>query len=85
MEKQQAKAKGIVIPDGEPNAEEWSTQDKFQIVLETASLNEVELAEYFRKKGLYVEQVQSWKTACKWQTRLTFILYYYVDITYIVE
>ena len=62
--KKEAKAKGIVIPDGEPNAEQWSTQDKFQVVLETASLNEAELAEYCRKKGLYVEQVHSWKNAC---------------------
>ncbi|SDY45192.1 transposase [Tindallia californiensis] len=62
--KKEAKAKGIVIPDGETNAEQWSTQDKFQVVLETASLNETELAEYCRKKGLYVEQVQSLKNAC---------------------
>lgn len=40
--KKEAKAKGIVIPDGEPNAQAWSTQDKFQVVLETASLNEAD-------------------------------------------
>ena len=44
--------------------EKWSSQDKFAIVLEAASLNEAELAEYCRKKGLYVEQVASWRKAC---------------------
>ncbi len=27
-------------------------------------MNEIELAEYARKKGLYVEQIKSWKDAC---------------------
>lgn len=27
-------------------------------------MNETELAEYARKKGLYVEQIKSWKDAC---------------------
>ena len=34
------------------------------IVVENASLNEAELAEYARKKGLYVEQIKAWKDAC---------------------
>ena len=38
--------------------------DKFLVVVETASMNETELAEYARKKGLYVEQIKSWKDAC---------------------
>ena len=46
------------IPD------DWSTQDKFLVVVETASMNETELAEYARKKGFYVEQIKSWKNAC---------------------
>lgn len=32
--------------------------------METATLSEAELAEYCRKKGLYVEQVLAWKDAC---------------------
>lgn len=32
--------------------------------METASLSEVELAEYCRSKGLYVEQVHAWRDAC---------------------
>ena len=62
--KKEAKKKGIPVPSGEQQAERWSTQDKFSIVVETASLSEAELAEYCRKKGLYVEQVQAWRDAC---------------------
>jgi transposase-like protein len=62
--KREAKAKGIVITDGEAQSEKWSTHDKFMIVVETASLNAAELSEYCRQKGLYVEQVESWRDAC---------------------
>lgn len=44
--------------------ERWSTQDKFLIVVETATLSEVELSEYCRQKGLYVEQVKTWRDNC---------------------
>jgi len=40
-------------------SERWSTQDKFLIVVETATLSEIELAGYCRKKGFYVEKVQA--------------------------
>lgn len=62
--KREAKAKGIVITDGEAQSDKWSTHDKFMIVVETASLNAAELSEYCRQKGLYVEQVESWRDAC---------------------
>ena len=61
--KNEAKANGIAAPTGD-DAETWSTQDKFLIVVETASMNETELAEYARQKGLYVEQIKAWKDAC---------------------
>lgn len=41
-----------------------STRDKFAIVVETATLSEIELSEYCRAKGLYVEQVEAWREAC---------------------
>ena len=53
-----ARKEGYAAPD------DWSTQDKFLVVVETASMNETELAEYARKKGLYVEQIKAWKDAC---------------------
>ena len=58
------RANGYAAPAGERSSERWSTRDKFLIVVETASLNEVELAEYCRKKGLFVEQVRQWQENC---------------------
>lgn len=62
--RRQARAKGMAVPGGEQEVERWSTQDKFLIVMETAQLSEVEMAEYCRSRGLYVEQVQAWRDAC---------------------
>ena len=62
--KRLAKAKGIVLPGKETNSEKWSPQNKFSVVLETATLSEIELSKYCRSKGLYVEQVNAWKDAC---------------------
>ena len=53
------------MPGNGKQPEEWSSKDKFGVVLETAGLNEAELAEYCRRKGLYVEQVVAWRTACQ--------------------
>ena len=55
---------GHAAPGTDAVPDDWSTQDKFLIVVETASLNENELAEYARKKGLYVEQIKAWRDAC---------------------
>jgi transposase-like protein len=62
--RKQARTKGLAVPGGEQEAERWSTQDKFLIVLETATKSEIEMAEYCRSKGLFVEQAQAWKDAC---------------------
>ncbi len=59
-----AKKNGISPSSKNKTADKWSTQDKFTIVLETAALSEIELSEYCRRKGLYPEQVKSWKDAC---------------------
>jgi transposase-like protein len=59
-----AKKTGISSTTKFKSADKWSTKDKFQIVLETALLNEIELAEYCRRKGLYPQQVKDWKDAC---------------------
>ena len=50
--RKQARARGLVVPGDGRNPENWSSEDKFAVVLETAALNEAELAEYCRKKGL---------------------------------
>ena len=42
-----------------------SSEEKFNIVLETASLNEVELGEYCRRKGLFPQMIDAWQATCK--------------------
>ncbi len=59
-----ARANGTPAPGTDAVPEDWSTQDKFLVVVETAKLNETELADYARKKGLYVEQIKAWRDAC---------------------
>ena len=41
-----------------------SSEEKFAIVLESASLNEMELSEYCRSKGLYPQQIRTWRALC---------------------
>ena len=59
-----ARKEGYAAPGKDAVPDDWSTQDKFLVVVETASMSESELAEYARKKGLYVEQIKSWRDAC---------------------
>ena len=42
----------------------WNSQDKFHIVLETYALTEEELSAYCRRKGLYVDEVKTWREQC---------------------
>lgn len=46
------------------NPETWSPEQKFSTVLEVATLSEIELGEYCRRQGLYLEQVKLWKQHC---------------------
>jgi transposase-like protein len=62
--RKQARVEGIAVPADGKNPEKWSSEDKFAIVLEAAPLNEAELAEYCRRKGLYVEQIAVWRKVC---------------------
>ena len=52
---------GKAVPADPSNPENWSGENKLAVVIETAALNEEELAEYCRSKGLYVEQIQRWR------------------------
>lgn len=63
--RKQAREKGILLPGGNNRPDAWSSRDKFSAVLETAALNEHELAEYCRKKGIYPEQIKRWRKACE--------------------
>lgn len=63
--RKEARAKGILMPDGDTVPAGWSARDKFAAVVETASLNEVETAEYCRKKGIFPHHLEQWKNACE--------------------
>ncbi len=54
---------GIAVPANRNNPNQWAAEDKLAVVIETASLNEVQLSEYCRNKGLYPEQINEWKTS----------------------
>ncbi len=43
----------------------WSSEAKFSAVVETASLNELELGEYCRRQGIFPEQLGAWRDACR--------------------
>jgi transposase-like protein len=45
-------------------AESWTPEEKFAVVLESATLSEVELNAYCREKGLYPGQIKTWREAC---------------------
>jgi len=38
-----------------------SSEEKFAVVVETATLNELELGAYCRRKGLFAEQIIAWR------------------------
>jgi transposase-like protein len=52
-------------PTSNKKAKNWSSSDKFQAVLETASLSELETAKYCREKGIHVEELKSWIKQCQ--------------------
>ena len=60
--KKAAKANGLVLQNSKNSKEKYSNEVKLNIIIETASLNEEELSEYCRQKGLYVDEIKSWKT-----------------------
>ena len=61
----EARGKGQLMPNADAGPEGWSSRDKFSAVLETAALNETDLAEYCRKRGLYPAQISAWRSACE--------------------
>ncbi len=45
------------MPDSDNTPEGWSSQDKFNAALETASLSEAEVAEYCRSQGINTSRI----------------------------
>ena len=63
--RREARSQCRLLPDADAGPEGWTSRDKFAAVLETAALNEADLAAYCRQRGLYPEQIQAWRTACE--------------------
>ena len=61
----EARGEGQLLPDADASSQGWSSRDKFAAVLETAALNQVDLAEYCCKRGLYPAQIAAWRSACE--------------------
>ena len=52
------------MPDADnSSASNWSSRDKFAVVMETAAMSQAEIAEYCREKGLFPEQLVQWRQA----------------------
>ena len=62
--RQKARIDGNATPGNGQTSERWSSEDKFLVVLESYSMNQSELAEYCRKKGLFKEQIDAWRSVC---------------------
>ena len=62
--RQAQRARGIVPPPLGGSDERWGAEEKFAMVVETAVLSEAERGEYCRKRGLYPQQLQTWRRAC---------------------
>jgi transposase-like protein len=60
-----ARAEGRVMLGDGKQSDQWSSANKFRIVLETAPLSEAELSAYCRTKGIYPEQIAQWRLACE--------------------
>jgi len=61
--KKQYKKKGRELSKNASVIKDLTGKEKFTILIETANLNEHELSEYCRAKGLYPEQIKEWKKA----------------------
>ena len=53
------------MPGDGKQAGDWSSADKFRMVLEAASLSEAQLGEFCRRKGVLAEQLKQWRDACE--------------------
>lgn len=63
--RQMARDKGLIVPGNGKTSDQWSSADKFNAVMETGPLSEVEISQYCRIKGIYPEQIQQWRLACQ--------------------
>ncbi|MEZ9724015.1 transposase [Vibrio splendidus] len=62
--RQQLRHSGAAVPNTNTSSEQWSAQTKLAIIAKTYSMTESELNQYAREKGLFPEQIQSWRREC---------------------
>ena len=62
--RKEARLAGNPTPGDGQSSEQWSSEDKFLVVMEAYAMNAAELSEYCRKKGLYKEQIEAWRDSC---------------------
>ena len=43
---------------------DWTSEEKFHMVLESATLSQQEIGEYCRRKGTYSDDIETWKSQC---------------------
>ena len=61
----EARRQGQLLPAADRGPDNRSSRDKFAAVLETAALNETDIAAYCRQRGLLPEQIRAWRAACE--------------------
>ena len=52
-------------PTTSKKASKWTSKDKFQAVLETSSLSELETSKYCREKGIHLTELKKWAKQCQ--------------------
>jgi transposase len=57
-------AEGIEEVETKGTRRNWTSNEKFHMVLEAASLTEQELGEYCRRKGIFTEDIKTWTVQC---------------------
>jgi transposase len=62
--KKKTKESRNISTDNRVPGSKWTSEEKFAAVIETISMNEVEIASYCRSKGIYAEELKVWKEAC---------------------
>jgi len=58
----QAQIKGSGLTEKKQN--KWSSEDKLNAVIATASMNEAEKSEYCRKQGIFTSDIDLWRSDC---------------------
>lgn len=57
--------KGQLLPAADAGPDGWTSRDKSAAVVETAAMNEADLAEYCRTRGFLIDQINAWQMACE--------------------